>query len=640
MLAIIFFSLVYGISPITAYADSDASQDQNVSAEQITEQAVVETINTDASAPAPEETIDIVVPSTPVVEEQATTTVAQSAVAIATSTPVDETPKCDVNGLYGTYYNLPKNHPNIETDITGVVPGTTPFQYDWFSDQYLVFKRNDLISSLNVPHDYFPVNTGLEGDPFYFAVHWQGSVITPSAGLYEARLAADDDAWLYINGVKKIDIGGIHPLTASSTVLDLPAGTSTIDIYFAERHTVQSGIQFSIDGGVTFSPCQAPANLPPEFVNFAPPVVATSTEVYSYNVTATDPDNDPLAFVLLAHPDGMTIATSTGAISWTPTRAQATSTPYVVTVQVSDPTHSIERSFLIVVSLPQNRLPVFTGPEIASGTTGNAITFTINVTDPDGDTITQTQEFPEGATFASSTFSWVPASAGTYAAKFFAFDGTGTTTYEVAITVSTQSTGSGGGGIVPTSQTISTGGGGIIANGQLIPLLPPTSISHTTATTTVPHTQPSPTNIPTVTKVPLQSTPITIHAAPAPVLKAKEPGATKGVSIISTTTPATTSAAAGGRSIASYLLAGLFNVANWFGLHWRVLGWLLFIIALIMFILYVIFSEEDEKINTEKTDIPPSIAEPQTVPEGMMFEDSEPEPAVSEYWETYKQEKE
>ena len=174
------------------------------------------------------------------------------------------TTNCSLNGLAGTYYNLPENHPDVGGPINGVVPGTTPFQFNWFSDQYKVFEQTDAITAINVPANFFPVDTGLAGDPQYFAVHWTGSVIAPAAGTYTITISSDDDAWLYIDGVQKIDLGGIHALTAQSASVPLPAGSSNIDIYFAERHVVQSGIVFTYSGGLTFSPCDPVT--PPECV--------------------------------------------------------------------------------------------------------------------------------------------------------------------------------------------------------------------------------------------------------------------------------------------------------------------------------------------------------------------------------------
>jgi YD repeat-containing protein len=73
-----------------------------------------------------------------------------------------------------------------------------------------------------------------------------------------------------------------------------------------------------------------------------PPVItstavtaATVGQLYSYQVRATDPDSDPLAFSFVSAPVGMAIDAATGLIQWTPD-SQAVG-DWTVTVRVQDP---------------------------------------------------------------------------------------------------------------------------------------------------------------------------------------------------------------------------------------------------------------------------------------------------------------
>ncbi len=59
------------------------------------------------------------------------------------------------------------------------------------------------------------------------------------------------------------------------------------------------------------------------------------TNSYSYQVQATDPENDALTYSLVNAPEGMTIGSSTGLISWT-TLPQSDLGPYNITVKVED----------------------------------------------------------------------------------------------------------------------------------------------------------------------------------------------------------------------------------------------------------------------------------------------------------------
>lgn len=62
----------------------------------------------------------------------------------------------------------------------------------------------------------------------------------------------DDDLWIFINGKLAIDIGGVHGREQKTVNLDAiadelgiePNNTYSFDLFFAERHSVQSAFQF------------------------------------------------------------------------------------------------------------------------------------------------------------------------------------------------------------------------------------------------------------------------------------------------------------------------------------------------------------------------------------------------------------
>jgi len=86
-------------------------------------------------------------------------------------------------------------------------------------------------------------------------------------------------------------------------------------------------------------------------VNHTPIIISTAVtsatkgELYSYDVNATDSDGDTLIYSLTTKPSGMSINTSTGLITWTPT----TSGDFDVTVKVSDGELFDTQSFTITV---------------------------------------------------------------------------------------------------------------------------------------------------------------------------------------------------------------------------------------------------------------------------------------------------
>ncbi len=86
-------------------------------------------------------------------------------------------------------------------------------------------------------------------------------------------------------------------------------------------------------------------NLNPVIIS-SPPLVATTGQLYTYSISANDPDADPLSYQLTSAPSGMNIDTN-GNISWTP----STTGTYAVILVVSDNRDGqAQQSFSIVVS--------------------------------------------------------------------------------------------------------------------------------------------------------------------------------------------------------------------------------------------------------------------------------------------------
>ena len=87
-------------------------------------------------------------------------------------------------------------------------------------------------------------------------------------------------------------------------------------------------------------------NTPP-VIESEPVTTAKEGAVYTYDVEATDLNEDTLTYSLTVNPTGMTINSTTGVISWTPTTAGS----FDVTVEVSDGNRSATQSFTITVDV-------------------------------------------------------------------------------------------------------------------------------------------------------------------------------------------------------------------------------------------------------------------------------------------------
>jgi len=100
----------------------------------------------------------------------------------------------------------------------------------------------------------------------------------------------------------------------------------------------------SFYGGCSFLPYgnKAPA------IDSAPLTSIKVEQVYTHDVNANDLEDDVLTYSLLASPEGMTIDSSTGVITWTPTEEQIGGNE--VTVKVNDKWRWDAQAFLVTVS--------------------------------------------------------------------------------------------------------------------------------------------------------------------------------------------------------------------------------------------------------------------------------------------------
>jgi hypothetical protein len=150
-------------------------------------------------------------------------------------------------------------------------------------------------------------------------------------------------------------------------------------------------------------------------------------------LTASDPDGDPLTFTAVNLPAGLQIAASTGLIQGAPTNAGT----YTVTVSVSDGQLSASRGFTWVVTAI-NSAPSLTGPGDQTNLVGDGVVLALQASDPDGDTLSFTASgLPMGLQVNASTgrISGTPSVAGSFSVSATVSDGALTATRSFSWTV-------------------------------------------------------------------------------------------------------------------------------------------------------------------------------------------------------------
>ncbi len=155
--------------------------------------------------------------------------------------------------------------------------------------------------------------------------------------------------------------------------------------------------------------------------------------ILTFNIIATDPNNEPITYSTWYLPNGATFSGQT--FSWTPTYSQAGS--YSVRFIASDGNSSDSETITITVN-NFNRAPVLGAISDQSVNENALLNFSVNATDPDGQTlIYSVTGLPSGAVLASQTFAWTPAfdQAGTFALTFTVDDGQAQDSKAMTITV-------------------------------------------------------------------------------------------------------------------------------------------------------------------------------------------------------------
>ena len=171
------------------------------------------------------------------------------------------------------------------------------------------------------------------------------------------------------------------------------AGSFDVEIKVADDKGAYTQQIYTIGVGGT-------GNRPPRITSQSV-VTGTAGNTYAYQVYATDPDNDPLSYMLNQQPAGMTVSPS-GRIEWA--IPSGTTGTFDVEIEVSDGRGGIARQIYVIgVSDTGNRAPLISSQPPVTGTAGVAYAYQVVATDADGDTLTYTLlNHPAGMTISSA----------------------------------------------------------------------------------------------------------------------------------------------------------------------------------------------------------------------------------------------
>ncbi len=228
----------------------------------------------------------------------------------------------------------------------------------------------------------------------FYADHSFGDNSTPNGGGVEANPIAFNYA-TFLNTYNVVQ----NSFRFTYNGYD-PDADATYDVYLVIKTgaTILAETQMRVIIGAGGTP----VNTPP-VITSSPPTSVLEDSSYSYTLTATDADNDPLTFsVVGALPGWLQFDAATGVLSGTPTNADVGS--HNVSLQVSDGTATVDQSFSIVV-INTNDAPVITSTPVLSINEDQPYTYTVTATDVDvGDTLSYTAvTIPSWLSFNATT---------------------------------------------------------------------------------------------------------------------------------------------------------------------------------------------------------------------------------------------
>ncbi|MFP4417515.1 MAG: Ig-like domain-containing protein, partial [Chitinispirillaceae bacterium] len=164
-------------------------------------------------------------------------------------------------------------------------------------------------------------------------------------------------------------------------------------------------------------------------------LVTNEDEAKSFTLSASDPDDDSLTFVINEEPENGSLSGTAPELTYTPNDNYYGTDEFTYTVsdEFMEATATVTISVMPVSDAPE--IPYIEDKTVAEG---SLLQFTVTVEDTDDDVLAiSANGLPAGASFMDGVFNWTPGydQAGTYNVYFSANDQDHTVTRDVTITV-------------------------------------------------------------------------------------------------------------------------------------------------------------------------------------------------------------
>ncbi|HEY9052416.1 MAG TPA: putative Ig domain-containing protein [Gammaproteobacteria bacterium] len=252
----------------------------------------------------------------------------------------------------------------------------------------------------------------------------------------QALLEADENT-LYEYRVTAIDLDGddlSYELFEGPEGLNIDPETGVVTwvLGYEDAGTYPVSVKVTDDGGLSdeqsYQLTINNVNRTQEITSL--PVTSGAEAIeYTYQLQATDPDQDELQYQLLNSPEGMTIDEMTGLVRWLPSYEQ--SGTYDITIRVSDYSLAVQQQYKLKI-INVNRPPEITSTPSKVTDEGELYRYAVQGEDPDRDSLTyHLKQAPAGMVIDRLTgeLEWKPGfeAAGEYEIELLVKDPEGAT---------------------------------------------------------------------------------------------------------------------------------------------------------------------------------------------------------------------